>query len=85
MVLRSQDRPPVYDKVPTEEEIKMLLGQVDMSGPDPNRESTEPEFKVVELPVPKEDIPAGTKLTEELLNSEVHRDQDRPAGPAEVS
>jgi hypothetical protein len=71
LILRGQDGQAVYDKIPTEEEIWKILGD-EVDAKEIARQvdkKDEPEFKVVELPVPREELKAGTELTEELINS----------------
>jgi Flp pilus assembly protein CpaB len=66
------DKRPTYTWVPTDDEIQAILQDTyDPRRSKGSEETGEPkkEFETVELPVPKEDLPAGTEITKELIEN----------------
>jgi Flp pilus assembly protein CpaB len=62
LILRNVDNPAKWEKVPSEEQIWAILQD------DENGSSRSGDGKVtVKLPVPVEDLPAGTELTAEVI------------------
>jgi pilus assembly protein CpaB len=71
LILRNADKPPIYDHIPTEEEIWAALADENKSGGregGPSEGPTEPKGPAtVKLPVPVEDLKAGTRLTSDVI------------------
>jgi len=71
LILRNNDKPPVYDHIPTEEEIWAALADENKGGGRDGATEGSPENnkgpQTVKLPVPTEDLKAGTRLTTDLL------------------
>jgi len=71
LILRHTDKPPIYDHIPTEEEIWAALADENKSS---QREGApgdgSPDSKgpaMVKLPVPTEELKAGTRLTADVI------------------
>ena len=75
-----------YPWQPDEDEL-MQAFETNTFGPKkstPEQSPTGPKFEVVELPVPTEALPAGTKLTPELIASKFTMMKIQPPAPANV-
>lgn len=87
LVLRNHDKPPVWDKIPTEEEVWEILADDPEKAKKKAEEVKEPETPkvvTVKLPVPTEDLPAGTQLTAELIEQKFKMIDFTPPAPANV-
>lgn len=87
LVLRHPEKPATWKYIPSEKEIWGIMAD------DPKRafahdgrEITEEQKKddKLRLPVPKEDLPAGTELTEEVLKDKFTAIEFTPPAPANV-
>lgn len=70
LILRNADKPPIYDHIPTEEEIWAALADENKSSAKGDGQQETPETKgptVVKLPVPVENLKAGTQLTSSVI------------------
>jgi Flp pilus assembly protein CpaB len=77
------DETKEYEKIYTKDEIWQIL--TDEYGTKQKDEvKEEPKFETVELPVPTEDLPAGTELTEDLINTKFTVLPIKPPAPANV-
>jgi len=72
LILRNGDKPPIYDHIPSEEEIWAALSDENKAGGSREGGQTEgTESKgptVVKLPVPVENLKAGTQLTSDVIS-----------------
>lgn len=74
-----------YGKMLTNDEIwQVLADEYGDKKPGEEEAKPEPKFETVELPVPKEDLPAGTELTEEVINTKFTVLAIKPPAPANV-
>jgi Flp pilus assembly protein CpaB len=86
LVLLNTEEPAVRDSKWTEEEIwKVLADQTDHKG-GAGGDSTDDEKKpeVVKLPVPTEDLPAGTELTPDVIDSKFKMVDFTPPAPGNI-
>ena len=73
-----------YEKTYTKDEILQILDDTYGDKKPEAETKDEPKFETVELPVPKEDLPAGTELTEELINTKFTVLPIKPPAPGNV-
>jgi pilus assembly protein CpaB len=78
LILRNHDQPADWGPVPTEEEIKAILSDEDELVGDGTRGS---EKDTVKLPVPVEDLVAGTQLTPEVIEKKFKLLELAPPAP----
>lgn len=84
----TKDGKPVenkYGKPPTRDEIWQIL--TDEYGDElvqPSAKEGDEKFETVEVPAPKEDIPAGTRLTKELIETKFGMTKIVPPAPGNV-
>jgi pilus assembly protein CpaB len=75
-----------YPWQPDEDEL-MQAFETNTFGPKksaPDQTPSGPKFEVVELPVPIEPLPAGTKITSELISSKFTMVKIQPPAPANI-
>lgn len=87
LLLRHPDKPAVWDKLPTESEIWAILSEQGPRGTGGATEEEEPTETVetVKLPVPVEDLPAGTELTADVIEKKFKFMDWTPPAPANVT
>jgi Flp pilus assembly protein CpaB len=86
LVLRNPEKPSDWKYIPTEKEVWGIMAD------DPKRAfsqdgrevTEEPKDTKLKLPVPKEDLPAGTRLTEEVLKDKFTTIEFTPPAPANI-
>ena len=86
MILRNPEKPPTWKHVPNEKEIWGIMAD------DPKLkfssigelEADEEKEQKLKLPVPKEDLPAGTQLTPEVLKEKFTFLEFTPPAPANI-
>ena len=86
LVLRNPEKPSPWDYIPTKKEVFGIMAD------DPKRSfsNTGQEMTVeksddkLKLPVPKEDLPAGTQLTDEVLKEKFTFLEFTPPAPANI-
>jgi Flp pilus assembly protein CpaB len=86
IVLRNPERPPTWEHIPSKDEIwgimaddpKRLFSAI---GKEIKEEKKDDKLK---LPVPKEDLPAGTQLTEAVLKDKFTTIEFTPPAPANI-
>lgn len=85
LVLRNPEKPSTWPYIPTDKEVWGILAD------DPKRafshdgrELVQETVDKLKLPVPKEDLPAGTQLTEEVLKEKFTSIEFTPPAPANI-
>ena len=86
IVLRNPEKPAVWKYIPTEKEIWGIMSD------DPKRAFSHDGHEITEekkddklkLPVPKEDLPAGTQLTADVLKEKFTFLEFTPPAPANI-
>ena len=86
LVLLNRDEPAVWEKVPTEAEIWAILSEVPQPAAGGSSETGDaPAATTVKLPVPAEDLPAGTELTAEVIEKKFKLMEMAGPAPANVA
>lgn len=84
LLLGQEKGRPVYEKAYTRDEIWQILDDTYGEKKPESEKPEEKKFDVVELPVPKDDLPAGTELTQELIDSKFTVLPIKPPAPGNV-
>ena len=84
LLLRGQEETEYEKKYSREEVWAILNGDYDPHAKDEKTPIVAPTPEVVELPVPIVDLPAGTELTDDLIDSKFKMTKILPPAPANV-
>ena len=86
MILRNPEKPPTWKHVPNEKTVWAIMADdgkrmFSSIGEDITEEAKDTKLK---LPVPKEDLPAGTQLTDDVLKDKFTFIEFTPPAPANI-
>jgi Flp pilus assembly protein CpaB len=86
LVLRHPEKPAVWEHPPTDDEIWAILSDEPkkLGNDRPDAPAEGKKAVVVKLPVPTEDLPAGTEITAELLSTKFKDVDFTPPAPANI-
>jgi Flp pilus assembly protein CpaB len=87
LVLRNPEKPPVWKKIFTEQEVWAILAddpkqKYGDDGTPLGKKDEEPS--TIKLPVPTEDLPAGTQITTALIEEKIKYVDFTPPAPANI-
>ena len=85
LVLRNPEKPPVYERMYTYKELWSILAEDPTFNEEEPENPEAPKVETVKLPIAREEVAAGTKLTQDVIDTKFEmKEFTKPAPPQAI-